>query len=154
LHRSNQAQVRARSQRGQNFFRHTKFKNNNLPSIKDVRSQWGGGFFRCGRPHFLVQKGSDFSKFMVCPHGQEGLSQCGHFSDKGEGGSIFRERSLWTASKGPSIKDVRSHEGGGFSGADKGRRGSSDARTSAIFGAKHIGFFEIYGVSAQTKGRG
>jgi len=31
----------------------------------------GGGFFRCGRLHFLVQKTSDFSKFMVCPHGQE-----------------------------------------------------------------------------------
>jgi len=30
-----------------------------------------------------VKKTSDFSKFMVCLHGQgEGLSQCGHFSDK------------------------------------------------------------------------
>jgi len=30
---------------------------------------------------------SDFSKFMVSPHGQKGreLSQCGHFVDKGEG---------------------------------------------------------------------
>jgi len=45
----------------------------------------GGGFFRCGRPHFLAQKTSDFSKFMMCPHGQEGrggLRQCGHFADK------------------------------------------------------------------------
>jgi len=30
------------------------------------------GFFRCGRPHFLVQKTSDFSKFMVCPLRQGG----------------------------------------------------------------------------------
>jgi len=37
------------------------------------------GFFRCGRPHFLVQKTSDFSKIMACPHGH------------GEGGSIFRD---------------------------------------------------------------
>jgi len=28
--------------------------------------------FRCGRPHFLLQKPtSNFSKFIVCPHGQE-----------------------------------------------------------------------------------
>jgi len=54
-------------------------------SIKDVRSQWGGelssadilrirgeGVFKCGRSHFLVQKTSDFLKFMVYPHGQGG----------------------------------------------------------------------------------
>jgi len=62
-------------------------------SIKDVRSQGEfvqcghfsdkGSFFKCERPHFLVQKSSNFSKFMVCPHGQRELSQCGHFSDKG-----------------------------------------------------------------------
>jgi len=28
--------------------------------IKDVRSQWGKGFFRYGRPHFLVQKNFRF----------------------------------------------------------------------------------------------
>jgi len=50
-------------------------------SMKDVRSQGGvclvffeqgieEKFFRCGRPHFLVQKTSDLLKFMVCPHGQ------------------------------------------------------------------------------------
>jgi len=36
-------------------------------------------------PHFLAQKNSNFSKFMVCPHGQgreRELSQCGHFADK------------------------------------------------------------------------
>jgi len=43
-----------------------------------------GGFFKCGRPHFLMQKTSDFSKFMVCPHGQGQLSQLGHFSGKEE----------------------------------------------------------------------
>jgi len=56
------------------------------------KSRWEGGltmqtfygqrrFFRCGCLDFLVQKISDFSKFMVCAHGQVGggLSQCGHF---------------------------------------------------------------------------
>jgi len=49
-------------------------------------------YFRCRCPHFLVQKTLEFSKFMVCGHGQEGrgLSHCGHFADKGEG-SIFRD---------------------------------------------------------------
>jgi len=69
-------------------------------SIKDVRSQGGGGFvqcghfadkggrgfFRCGRPHFLAQKNSNFSKFMLCPHGKGGVVQCG----QGGRGSIFR----------------------------------------------------------------
>jgi len=48
-----------------------------VPAIKDVRSQGGrvcpvrtfcgrgGGFFRWGCPHFLVQKTSEFLKFMV-----------------------------------------------------------------------------------------
>jgi len=81
------------------------------PSIKDVRSQ---GFVQCG--HFADKGGgkvlqmrtsarfgtktSDFSKFMVCPHGQGGLSQCGHFSDKRGGGQFFEilcVRLLWTA---------------------------------------------------------
>jgi len=31
---------------------------------------WHGSFCQC--EHFLVQKPSDFLKFMVCPHGQEG----------------------------------------------------------------------------------
>jgi len=50
------------------------------------------GFFRCGRPHYLVQKKSVL-KFIVCPHGHGGgLSQCG------QGGfSIFCGRLLWTA---------------------------------------------------------
>jgi len=44
-----------------------------------------GEFFKCGRSHFLERNTTDFSKFMVCPHGQggRGLSQCGHFAGKG-----------------------------------------------------------------------
>jgi len=30
----------------------------------------------------FAQKTSDFSKFIVCPHGQGGLSQYGHFTNK------------------------------------------------------------------------
>jgi len=37
--------------------------------------------------HISGAKTSDFSKFKVSPHGQRGLSQCGHFADKEE--SIF-----------------------------------------------------------------
>jgi len=49
------------------------------------------GFFRCRRPHFLVQKNSGYSKFMACSHGQgkrrieplrkswEGSILCGRF---------------------------------------------------------------------------
>jgi len=56
------------------------------PSIKDVCSQgMEGGLFRCGRPHFLMQKTADFSKFYVCPHGQGGLTQCG----QGGGGEFL-----------------------------------------------------------------
>jgi len=29
-------------------------------------------FFRCGRPHILVTKTSDFSKFMACQHEKRG----------------------------------------------------------------------------------
>jgi len=76
-------------------------------SIKDVRSQGGcpvrtffgkGEFFGCGHSHFLVQKNPDYSKFLVCPHGQgrSGLSQCGRCADKRKGGSIFQD-FLWTA---------------------------------------------------------
>jgi len=49
--------------------------------------------FRCGRPHFLMQKNPYLLKFMVCLHGQGErgeLSQCGHFSDK-RVGFIFHD---------------------------------------------------------------
>jgi len=52
-------------------------------SIKDFRSQGffpvrtffgqgGSGILQMRTPHFLVQKRSNFSKFLVCPHGQGG----------------------------------------------------------------------------------
>jgi len=60
-------------------------KNNKRPSIKDVRSQGvcpvrtrgGGGFFSCGRPHFLEQKTWIFRNFWYVR------------TDKGEGGQFF-----------------------------------------------------------------
>jgi len=41
-----------------------------------------GHFADNGCPHLLVQKTPDFSKFMVCPHGEggRGLRQCGDFT--------------------------------------------------------------------------
>jgi len=40
----------------------------------------------------LVQKTPNFSKFIVCPHEQDMLSQCGHSSDKGD--QVFAILSL------------------------------------------------------------
>jgi len=40
--------------------------------VRTFFGQGGKGFFRCGRPHFLAQKTSDFLKFMVCPRGKGG----------------------------------------------------------------------------------
>jgi len=42
---------------------------------------------------------SDFSKVMVCPHGQVVLSQCGHIRtrERGQFFAILCERPLWTA---------------------------------------------------------
>jgi len=62
----------------------------------------GGSSDVDGRPHFLATKTSDFSKFIVCPHGQggRGLSQCGNFVDNGRGGQFFEilcRHPLWTA---------------------------------------------------------
>jgi len=69
--------------------------------VRTFCGQGREGFFRCRRPHFLVQKTSEFSKFMVCPHEQgERVESVGHFSDKGEGCQIFAIlciRLLWTA---------------------------------------------------------
>jgi len=43
-------------------------------AVHKRRPQSGGErVFKCKRPHFLVQKASEFSKFIVCPHGQEGV---------------------------------------------------------------------------------
>jgi len=50
-------------------------------------SDKGKGFFRCGHPHFLVQKTSGFRNLWCVRTVKErgGLSQCRHFADKGEG---------------------------------------------------------------------
>jgi len=47
------------------------------------------GLFRCGHPHFLAQN-SDFSKFIVYPHGQGGVEPLRTYSGQ-EGRSIFRD---------------------------------------------------------------
>jgi len=78
----------------------------NGPSIKDVPSQGEERFVQCGHladkgvlqkqmPTLFGAKSSDFSKFMVCPHGQGGMSQC----EQGGGGQFFGilcGRLLWT----------------------------------------------------------
>jgi len=50
-----------------------------------------------------------------------------------------------------SIKDVRSQGEVDLSSVDILRR-FVQLRTSALFGEQHFGFFEIYGVSARTRG--
>jgi len=70
------------------------------PSIKDVRSQGGrglssadkgeGGFFRCGRPHFLAKKRRIFRDLWF-------------FRTTRGRGSILCERPLWTA---PNNKEL------------------------------------------------
>jgi len=84
-------------------------------SIKDIRCKrevssadifWtrGEGVLQMRTSTLFGVKNSDFSKFMVCPHGQgeRGSRQYGHFSDKGRvhGGQFFTiscGRLLWTA---------------------------------------------------------
>jgi len=56
-------------------------------SIKDVRNQGGGGSSDVDVRTFC-QKASDFSKFMVCPHGQ------------GEGVKKTSEDIFWTRGGG------------------------------------------------------
>jgi len=71
-------------------------------TIKYVRSQGRGG--GCPMLTFSGQGGSsdvdsayfgaktsDFSKFMVCPHGQERLSQCDIFRKRVEGCQFFAD---------------------------------------------------------------
>jgi len=50
--------------------------------MKHLRSQRGREFFRCSVHTFWCKKFRNFLKFMVCSHGQGGLSQCRHFADK------------------------------------------------------------------------
>jgi len=50
---------------------------------KRLHNQGGGVFFRCGRPHFLVQKNLTFFRNLCCVRTDKRvLSQLGHFSDK------------------------------------------------------------------------
>jgi len=65
-----------------------------LPPATDAHGE--EGFFRCRRPHFLEQKTSDFSKFMVFSHGQRGFEQVRIFFGQGGRGSIFRD-FVWTS---------------------------------------------------------
>jgi len=58
-------------------------KTNKRLSIKDIHRSQGGvvqcrhfvgrWFFKCERPHILVQRTSKCSKFKVCLHGQGGV---------------------------------------------------------------------------------
>jgi len=61
------------------------------------------GVLQMRTSQFLEQKASDFSKFIVCPHGQGGrrLSQCGHFLDKG--GSVFFDFVRTSFVDGPKL---------------------------------------------------
>jgi len=43
---------------------------------------------------------------MVCPHGKGGMSQCGHFSDKGGWGQFFRDFVRTSFMDGPLLKTV------------------------------------------------
>jgi len=67
-----------------------------------------GVFFKCGRPHFLLQKKSDISKFIMCPHGQleRELSQYRYFAEKREG-SIFRYFVQKSFTDGPLLRKSR-----------------------------------------------
>jgi len=50
---------------------------------------WKGEFFRCGHLQFLVQKTSNFLKFMVCRHGQRGVEPLRIFCRQGWRGKFF-----------------------------------------------------------------
>jgi len=49
----------------------------------------------------FCDKNVEVLKLIVCLHGKEKLSQCGHFADKGEGNQFFAilwGRLLWMVS--------------------------------------------------------
>jgi len=59
-----------------------------LSSADILQTSGEGGSSDADVRTFLCKKTSDFSKFIVCPHGKReggGLNQCGHFADKGVG---------------------------------------------------------------------
>jgi len=54
--------------------------------------QGKGEFFKCGNPHLLGQKTSDFLKFMVsAQQGRRGVEPMRSFCRQGERGLIFRD---------------------------------------------------------------
>jgi len=63
--------------------------------VRTFFGQGGRGFFKCGRPYFLVQKTSHFGAknilnlWCVRTDRGRGLSQCRHFAVKGRGGQFF-----------------------------------------------------------------
>jgi len=71
-----------------------------LSSVDILRTRWRE-HFRCGIHTFWCKK-SDFSKLrcVETDKGRGGVSQCGHFADKGGEGQFFAilcVRSLWMA---------------------------------------------------------
>jgi len=62
-------------------------------SCADILQTRGKGFFRCGCPHFLVQKNSGFFEIYDVSARTRGVSQWGHFADK-EGGFNFMRTSF------------------------------------------------------------
>jgi len=76
-------------------------------SSVDTFGQGRRGVLRMRTPALLAKKTSDFSKFIVCPHGQEvrrEVSQCGHFADKCGRGLIFRDFVQTSFMDGPLRK--------------------------------------------------
>jgi len=60
--------------------------------VRTFYGQEARGFFRCGHPHFLVQKIGFFEIYGVSARMKgEGLSQCRHLRTSREGESIFRD---------------------------------------------------------------
>jgi len=74
--------------------------------FSDILQTRGEGVLQIRTSDLFSAKRLDFSKFMVCTHGQGELIQCGHFADKGEG-SIFYDFVLTSFYGRPySIRDT------------------------------------------------
>jgi len=61
---------------------------------------WTKGFLHKRTSHFLVQKTSDFSKFIVCPNGQGEVEPVRTFCrqrERGQSFVVWCGRLLWTA---------------------------------------------------------
>jgi len=65
---------------------------------------------------------------------------------------MTKHKNLSDANKGPSIKDVRSQwRREEFVHCEQGGMGLRMWTSALLFGAKIIGFFEIYGVPTRTR---